>query len=140
MLDSEHPYPGVVLSTLAQYEHGKLFSSFVTPLSPPLPHDRDQTETGYVSLNGEVCWFKREGWRKRDGEQQCGDNYFNPSNPYFEKDFFVSGCSISLCGSGNQPLTVKVFTNLDQDAKDESFGIDNVVVQRIRPGASWLYR
>ena len=131
VLGSEHPCLGVVVSTLAQYEHGKLSSSFVTSLSPPPPHDRDHTETAYVSLNGEVCWSKREIWTKRDGEQQCGDNFFNPSNPYFEKDFFVSGCSISLCGSGNQPLTVKVFTNLDQDATDESFGIDNVVIRDV---------
>ena len=132
MLGSEHPYLGVVVSTLAQYEHGKLSSSFVTSLSPPPPHDRDHQEEAFVSLNGEVCWSKRIfKWRKFDGAQECGRNFDNPPNPYFEEDFVVSGCSISLCGSGNQPLTVKVFTNLDEDAIDESFGIDNVVIRDV---------
>ena len=83
MLGSEHPYLGVVVSTLAQYEHGKLSSSFVTSLSPPPPHDRDHQEEAFVSLNGEVCWSKRIfKWRKFDGAQECGRNFDNPSNPY----------------------------------------------------------
>lgn len=91
-------------------------------------HGRDQAEEAYVSLNGEVCWTKKESWKNQDGSQECGKDFTNPNNPYYEKRFKVTGCSVMLKGTGNQPLTIKVWTSLDQDAQDESFGIDNVLI------------
>ena len=32
------------------------------------------------------------------------------------------------------PLTVRVWTSLDGDASDESFGIDNVVIAKLEEG------
>ena len=81
-----------------------------------------------MSLNGEVCWTKKEVWKKQDGPQECGKDFTNPNNPYYEKRFKVTGCTVTLKGTGNQPLTIKVWTGLDQDAGDESFGIDNVLI------------
>ena len=42
----------------------------------------------------------------------------------------MNGCSVTLSGSGNVPLTVRVWTSLDgKNAKDESFGVNNVVIR-----------
>ena len=40
-------------------------------------------------------------------------------------------CKVLLSGSDTMPLTVRVWTNLDSGANDESFGIDNVIIQKI---------
>ena len=99
------------------------------------PHYRD-SEDAYVSLNGKRCWTKRS-IAASQGTQQCGEQgIFDPWNEYA---FPVTGCSVTLSGSGNKPLTVRVYTNLDaEDAKDESFGITNVVIRNVPPSNLWL--
>ena len=73
-----------------------------------------------MSLNGKTCWTKA-GVVGRVGTQQCG-------GIFKEEMFRVTGCYVTL--SGSQVLTVRVWTNLDGDAADESFGIDNVFIQK----------
>ena len=61
------------------------------------------------------------------GTQQCGGFFTDES-------FRVTGCTIALTASDTSPtvpLTVRVWTSLDGDASDESFGIDNVVVTKL---------
>ena len=59
------------------------------------------------------------------GIQQCGkQSRFPPSN---EDAVPVTGCSVTLSGSGIKPLTVRVWTNLDS-TKDKSFGISNFAI------------
>ena len=85
------------------------------------PHRRDG-EAAYVSLNGIICWSTT--MTSSQGTQQCGAQ--RSSN---EDAVPVTGCSTTLSGSGIKPLTVRVWTNLNaRDAKDESFGIANVVI------------
>ena len=93
-------------------------------------HHRDG-EAAYMSLNGILCWAT--SLTASQGTQQCGgENRFEPRN---EDAVTVTGCSITLSGSGNVPLTVRVWTNLDRrNAKEESFGITNVVIQTVAPG------
>ena len=79
-----------------------------------------------MSLNGMICWAT--SMTASQGTQECGGQ--NQAN---EDAVPVTGCSVTLFGSGNVPLTVRVWTNLDSDAKDESFGIDNVIVQKLGP-------
>ena len=88
-------------------------------------HVRDG-ETARVSLNDQVCWTKT-GITTNEGTQQCG--HFQPKN---EKAYPVFGCSIKLQGFGDKPLTIRVWTDLDEPKSDESFGIDNVVIRRDR--------
>ena len=46
---------------------------------------------------------------------------------------------MKLSGSGTRPLTVRVWTNLDSEGNDESFGIDNVIIEKLGyvPGLPW---
>ena len=88
-------------------------------------HNRDG-EDAYVSLNGKRCWTKA-GITDSQGTHQCG-------SPWHEDVFPVTGCSITLSGTGYKPLTVRVYTNLDSgDAKEESFGIANVAIHNVQP-------
>ena len=85
-------------------------------------------ESAYVSVNGQTCWIKTD-IRGTEGTQQCG-------GLFKEERYRVTGCYVTLpesraLGSG---LTVRVWTNLDSGATDESFAIDNVAVEEaIRP-------
>ena len=85
-------------------------------------------ETAYVSVNGETCWTKTDILGTR-GSQMCGGFYK-------EERFRVTGCYVTLPATWGDPapLTVRVWTNLDMRANDESFGIDNVVVTKIEEG------
>ena len=96
------------------------------------PRHRDG-EGAYVSLNGMMCWAT--SLSASQGSQQCGgESKFKPRN---EEAVPVTGCSITLSGSGNVPLTVRVWTNLDgRNAKEESFGIANIVIQNHEPSRS----
>ena len=86
-------------------------------------HVRDG-ETARVSLNDQVCW-KKTGITTEEGTQVCGQN--QPKN---EKKYPVYGCSIKFPGSGTKPLKIRVWTDLDEPAEDESFGIDNLLIRR----------
>ena len=85
-------------------------------------------ENAYVSVNGQECWSKTNV-RGTDGTQLCG-------GVYKEEIFRVTGCHARLSASGKEkiPLTVRVWTSLDGDADDESFGIDNVVITKLKTG------
>ena len=79
-------------------------------------------EDAYVSVNGETCWIKRF-LLGTFGTQECGGHFK-------EERFRVTGCHAAV--EENVPLTVRVWTSLDGDASDESFAIDNVIVQPLR--------
>ena len=77
-----------------------------------------------MSVNGMICWSM--SMTASQGTQECGQGAFGPWN---EAAIPVTKCSITLKGSGTVPLRVRVWTNLDSsDAKQESFGITNVVI------------
>ena len=78
-----------------------------------------------MSLNGNICWSDTFG--AGEGTQECGGT----AASWHELVVPVS-CEVTLVGSGNRPLTVRVWTDLNDVAHDESFGIDNVVIQGIR--------
>ena len=81
-------------------------------------------------MNGKTCWDKT--LYAEAGTHQCGQ-IADEKNPWFKEEAYrVTGCEVVLSGPGNRPLTVKVWTTLDdKNAIYESFGIDNVIVQRI---------
>ena len=96
----------------------------------PASHLRDH-ENAYVSLNGKTCWTKTDiQYTKGDGNV-CGN-----TNANYSEERYSAACKVTLSGSDTMPLTVRVFANLDSDANDESFGIDNVIIQKIESGAS----
>ena len=59
------------------------------------------------------------------GTQECG-------GIFKEESFSVRGCFVEL--EANTPLTVRVWTSLDQIATDESFAIDNIVIRPFGKG------
>ena len=73
-----------------------------------------------MSVNGKLCWTK-SNLIGTAGTQLCG-------GIYREQVFRVLGCHITLPKA--QKLTVNLWTTLDGDAADESFGIDNVFVSK----------
>ena len=79
-----------------------------------------------MSVNGKKCW-NRPGLIGTSGTQECG-GFFK------EERFRVTDCYEWL--EANMPMTVRVWTSLDSDARDESFAIDNVVIQLIGKGNS----
>ena len=79
-----------------------------------------------MSVNGKTCWSKT-GLVGTSGIQECG-GFFK------EERLRVTGCYATL--EENMPMTVRVWTSLDADALDESFAIDNVVIQLIGKGNS----
>ena len=85
---------------------------------------RRDNENAFVSLNGELCW-RQTGILGTRGTQECGGGFK-------EERFPVTGCSVTL--DADMPLTVRVWTNLNGDARDESFAIDNVVIEAGYPG------
>ena len=77
-----------------------------------------------MSANGQTCWVKRN-LVGSTGTKMCGG--------WFKDEIFrVTGCDITLSGAPDAliPMTVYVWTSLDGDASDESFGIDNVVISK----------
>ena len=81
-----------------------------------------------MSLNGKKCWAKQ--MIATSGTQQCG-GFFK------EESFRVTGCTCTveaLQPESSALLNVRVWTNLDGDASDESFGIGNVVVTKLLQG------
>ena len=77
-----------------------------------------------MSVNGDICWTMSR-LLGTTGTQQCGGVH------YAEEGLRVTGCYATLSGSeANMSLTVRVWTSLDGDARDESFAIDNVVIEK----------
>jgi hypothetical protein len=77
-------------------------------------------------VNGKTCWSKT-GLIGTSGIQECG-GFFK------EERLRVTGCYATL--EANMLMTVRVWTSLDSDARDESFAIDNVVIQLLGKGNS----
>ena len=93
-------------------------------------------EEAYVSVDGEPCWT-RKGMTAEQGTPQCGRH----TDDNFKKDYDddsvpVTGCVETFSGAGINQLTVRIWTNLDQNSNDESFGIDNALLQQVCPGVS----
>ena len=81
-----------------------------------------------MSVNGKTCW-SRKGLHYSAGKSQCG--HFGT----LQEERFPVSCAVKLSGAGLRPLTVRVWTTLDQGTNDESFGIDNVVIQQLKPSS-----
>ena len=80
-----------------------------------------------MSVNGKTCW-SQTNVRGTVGNQLCG-------GVFKEEIFRVTGCYATLSSlEGKMPLTVRVWTSLDGDPDDESFGIDNVVITKLLDG------
>ena len=75
-----------------------------------------------MSVNGKTCWRKSK-ISQATGSDQCGHG-----GNYKEERYPVA-CKATLSGVGDRPLTLRVWTSLDQGSQDESFGIDNVVIR-----------
>ena len=86
---------------------------------------RRDRESAYVSVNGEMCWSKTNVVGT-SGVQECG-------GVFKEERFEVAGCYATL--DGDTPLTVRVWTDLDKNPRDESFAIDNVIIRATGKGA-----
>ena len=87
---------------------------------------RRDREAAIVSVNGKMCWIK-SNIIGTEGTRLCGG--------FFKEEVFrVTDCIVTLpAGSeATVPLTVYVWTTLDEDADNESFGIDNVVISKFR--------
>ena len=81
-------------------------------------------EDAYVSVNGRTCW-SMPGLVGTSGSQECGRVW----RAFQEERFEVTGCYMTLDASTR--LTVRAWANLNTGALDESFAIDNVVIQLI---------
>ena len=65
----------------------------------------------------------------------CGRHGANEGDFGFNEQRFAVACEVTLSGSGTRPLVVRVWTNLNSEAQDESFGIDNVKLHTISDGS-----
>ena len=79
-------------------------------------------ETGYVYVNGVQCWSRT--FTYSEGTNTCGGHHGGG-----EVMVHIS-CDTGHISEGGS-VNVRVTTSLDQHADDESFGIDNVVLERI---------
>ena len=93
-----------------------------------LPHGRDD-EKAYVTVNDKVCWTR--AFARHHGSRQCGSK----RRDWDEKSSTVQCQGESISGK----LTVRVYTDLNSHANDESFAIDNVVVTQISTGTVRLF-
>merc|ERR1711981_762341 len=82
--------------------------------------DSWDNERAYVSVNGKLCYNKVLHYSR--GTNVCGHGHGG-----FKEEKIRVTCKGTLSKAGN--LAVRVWTSLNQDARDESFGIDNVVVR-----------
>ena len=81
---------------------------------------RDDNEKAYVSVNGKSCWSR--ALKSTTGSEQCG---VKTNNWLFEYSTLVTCKAEAVDGK----LKVRVHTDLNSNADDESFAIDNVVVK-----------
>ena len=81
-----------------------------------------------MSVNDKTCWTKT-GLDGNDGTQQCGGFFKEERVPV--RECYVILAPPATNAQTRVPLTVKVWTNLDATADDESFAIDNVTITEI---------
>ena len=77
-------------------------------------------ENAYVQVNGKTCWTKKLAG---SGKQVCGSK----SNGWNEDKIKVKCSAPAVKGQ----FTLRVYTQLNSAANDESFGIDNVVLRKV---------
>merc|ERR1712019_332675 len=83
--------------------------------------DSWDNEAAIVQVNGKTCWEKKLA--AGSGKQLCGQKH----NGWNEEKIKVK-CSAPAV---NGQFTLRVYTQLNSAANDESFGIDNVVLKQI---------
>merc|ERR1712048_854272 len=81
--------------------------------------DSWDNENAYVQVNGKTCWQKKLAG---SGKQVCGSK-----NGGWNEDRIKVSCTAPAV---NNQFTVRVYTQLNSAANDESFAIDNVVVKK----------
>merc|ERR1712048_419449 len=81
--------------------------------------DSWDNENAYVQVNGKTCWTKKLAGQ---GKQVCGSK-----NGGWNEDRLKVSCTAPAV---NNQFTVRVYTQLNSAANDESFGIDNVVLKK----------
>merc|ERR1712019_53255 len=81
--------------------------------------DSWDNENAYVQVNGKTCWQKKLAG---SGKQVCGSK-----NGGWNEDRIKVSCTAPAV---NNQFTVRVYTQLNSAANDESFGIDNVVLKK----------
>ena len=79
-----------------------------------------------MSVNNKECWSQQFHYSK--GVQVCGGK-----SAYDESA--VAKCEAESVGG---KLTVRVYTDLDSNGKDESFAIDNVTITPLSARASYV--
>merc|ERR1712048_1488649 len=84
--------------------------------------DSWDNENAYVQVNGKTCWQKKLAG---SGKQVCGSK----NGGWNEDRIKVSCTGPAVKGQ----FTVRVYTQLNSAANDESFGIDNVVLKKLPP-------
>ena len=77
-------------------------------------------EKAFVKVNGKQCWTKT--FTGQQGKQICGAK----TNGWNELKVKATCTAAAVDGK----ITVQVGTNLNSDAKDESFAIDNAVLSK----------
>ena len=101
---------------------------FVVDVPSCCPTYRDD-ESAFMSMNGKTCFIKKK-LNGVDGAQLCG-------GIFKEQVFRVRGCKITLTTDmPTVPLTVRVWTNLDGKADDESFGVDDIIISKFEEEGS----
>merc|ERR1712025_229459 len=83
--------------------------------------DSWDNEAAIVQVNGKTCWQKKLA--AGSGKQLCGQKH----NGWNEEKIKVS-CTGEANSKGE--FTVRVYTQLNSAANDESFGIDNAVLTK----------
>ena len=83
-------------------------------------HVRDN-EKAIVEVNGKTCFSKNLS--AGQGKQVCGQKH----GGWHEDSVKVTCTGTAVNGK----FTVRVYTTLNSNANDESFGIDNVVLKKV---------
>jgi len=81
-------------------------------------------ERAYVNVNNRRC-YNSPAFRHNQGQQVCGQRH-----NWYEMKFRITCRNQRVSGSGLRNLTVRIWTSLNEHATNESFGIDNVAVQK----------
>jgi len=81
-------------------------------------------ERAYVNVNNRRC-YNSPAFRHNQGQQVCGQRH-----NWYEMKFRINCRNQRVTGSGLRSLTVRIWTSLNEHASNESFGIDNVAVQK----------
>ena len=98
-------------------------------MSRSLFHDRRDKEKAYVTVNNKLCWSQI--LVASTGSHQCGST----QGGWNENSIRVQCEAEAVDGK----LKVQVGADLDSDADDESFAIDNVAINDAPDGAHAVF-